>query len=244
MKISGSKSFSQDNVPSKQPSLDQHESDLRKQITDLQQKKQSISNDKTKTSEEKEKEKQAVQEKIQTLSSELRQYQIQKRQEEVSQKQEALKEAVRDAEGKNKDREQASEATVFGNGESGVLISLSATKEQISNMKRIRADLERRQRVAVTDEEKGSLQKKINNAAKNIGKKITITENSIANSRDPKKKSNHIKQGNDQAFNWKGQAEIASTADDREESYRGNLAENRKRFFSTVSIFITPALRL
>lgn len=238
MKISGSTPSSQDNVSSKQPSLDNHESELRKRITDLQEEKKNISSDKEKTSEEKEKEKQAVQEEIQTLSSELRQYQIQKRQEEAAKKQEALKEAARDAGDKDADKEQASKATLFGNEESGVLISLSATKEQISGMKRVRADLERRQRIAATDEEKDSLQKKVNNVAKNIGKKITITENSITNSRDSKKKDNDTKQVSDQAFDWKGQAETVSAADDPEELYSGNLMENRKKFFSTVSIFI------
>ena len=238
MKILGSKPSSQDNVSSKQPSLDNHESELRKQITDLQEEKKNISNDKEKTSEEKKKEKQAVQEEIQTLSSELRQYQIQKRQEEAAKKQEALKEAAKDAEDKDADRKQASGATVFGNEESGVLISLSATKDQISGMKRIQTDLERRHRTASTDKEKDSLQKKVNNVARNIGKKITITEGSITNSQDSKKKGNDAKQVSDQAFDWKGQTEIVSAADDPEELYSGNLMENRKRFFSTVSIFI------
>lgn len=238
MKISGNKPSPQSSAPSKQPSLDNHENELRKQITDLQEEKKNISSDKEKTSEEKKKEKQAVQEEIQTLNRELRQYQIQKRQEEAARKQEALKEASKDAQEKDADKERTPEATVFGNEESGVLISLSATKEQVSGMKRIRTDLERRQRTAVTDQEKADLQNKINNTAKNIGKKVTITEGSIPNSQTSKKKAANANQISDQAFDWKSQSEIVSTTDDPEEPYRGNLIANRKKFFSTVSVFI------
>lgn len=240
MKIPGAKLPSQDNISSKQPSLDNHETELRKQITDLREEKKNISNDKEKTSEEKKKEKQAVQEEIQTLSSELRQYQIQKRQEEAARKKEALKEAARDDRDRDAEKEQLPGTTVFGNEESGVLISLSATKEQISGMKRIRTELERRQRTAATDEEKTDLQKKVNNVAKNIGKKITITEGSISNSQDSKnkKKGDNTKQLSDQAFDWKPQAETAAAANDSDEPYRGNLMADRKKFFSTVSVFI------
>lgn len=238
MKTSAIRPSSQDNVSSKQPSLDTHESELRKQITDLQEEKKSISNDKEKTSEEKKKEKQAVQEEIQTLNSELRQYQIQKRQEEAAKKQEALKEAAKEAEDRKAEKEQASETTLFGNKESGVLISLSAAKGQLSGMHRVRTDLERRQRTAATDEEKDSLQKKVNRLTGNIGKKVTITEGSLKNSQGANKKGNDTKQVSDQPFDWKGQAEIVNPVDDPEELYHGNLAENRKKFFSTVSIFV------
>lgn len=239
MKISGIKPSSQNNKSSKQPSLDNHENELRKQITDLQEEKKNISNDKEKTSEEKKKEKQAVQEEIQTLNRELRQYQIQKRQEEAAKKQEALKEAAKDAGEKDTDKEQTPAATIFGNEESGVLISLSATKEQLSGMKRVRAGLERRQRTAATDQEKADLQKKINNASKHIGKKVTITENSIPNFQTSKKKDTNANQTSDQAFDWKSQLEIVHTTDEAEEPYKGNLIANRKKFFSTVSVFIS-----
>lgn len=240
MKISESKPSTQDNASSKQLSLDNRESELRKQIADLREEKKNISNDKDKTSEEKKKEKQAVQEEIQTLNRELRQYQIQKRQEEAAKKQEALKEAARERETRDEDadEEQTPETTVFGNEESGVLISLSATKKQILGMQRIRTDLERKQRTAATDEEKADLQNRINNVTRNIGKKITITEDSAANSHNPKKKSANARQVSDQPFDWKKQSEIATAVDDPEEQYDGNLLENKKKFFSTVSIFI------
>lgn len=239
MKISTSKLPSQDSLSSKQPSLDTHESELRKQISDLQEKKKTISNDKEKTSEEKKKEKQAVQEEIQNLSSELRQYQIQKRQEEAAKKQEAIKEAARDANEKDSDKKQIPGISTPGGEESGVLISLSATKGQISGMKRIQSDLQRKQRTAATDEEKADLQKKVNTVAKNIGKKITITEDTVSTWKDSKKKGTGTKPVSDQAFDWKGQAEIVNAAEEPEEPYRGNLIANREKFFSTVSIFIS-----
>lgn len=238
MKLTGINLSSQNNVSSKKSSLDNHENELRKQITDLQEKKKNISNDKDKTSEEKKQEKQAVQEEIQTLSSELRQYQIQKRQEEAAKKQEEMKEAAKDAREKDADKEQNPGATVFGNEESGVLISLSTTKGQLANMKRVQTDLARKQRTAATDDEKNNLQKKVNNVAKNIGKKITITEENVSKFRDSKKKGADGKQGGDQTFDWKAQSEIVNGADDPEEIYGGNLAANRQKFFSTVSVFI------
>ncbi len=239
MKLSKIKPSSQNNITSKQPSLDNHESELRKQITDLQEKKKTISNDKDKTSEEKKKEKQAVQEEIQTLSSELRQYQIQKRQEEAAKKQEAMKEAAKEISEKNAGKEQLPGATVFGNEESGVLISLSATKNQISGMKRIRTDLERRQRTAATDEEKTELQKKVNNVAGNIGRKVTITEENVLQFRDSRKRGSHTKQGSDQVFDWKVQSEFVPAADASENIYNRKLAADRKKFFNTVSVFIS-----
>lgn len=238
MNLSAVKPSSQDNISSKRSSLDNHESELRKQITDLQEKKKTISNDKDKTSEEKKKEKQAVQEEIQSLSSELRQYQIQKRREEAAKKQEAMKEAAKETDEKEAAKEQHAGASVFGNEESGVLISLSATKNQIQGMKRIRNDLERRQRTATTNEEKTDLQKRVNNVARNIGRKITIIEGSISNARNPKKKGNGAKQLSDQPFDWKPQSDATSAADDSKKQYSRNLMENRKKFFSTVSIFI------
>lgn len=240
MQLSRIKPSSQNNVSSKQQtSLDNHEMDLRKQISNLEEEKKSISNDKNKTNEEKKREKQAVQEEIQTLNSELRQYQIQKRQEEAAKKQEALKEAAKDASDKESKQDQDSEISTFGNEDSGVLISLSATKKQIANMQRIRTDLERKQRTAVTDEDKSDLQKKAANVTRNIGRKITITEGSISNSRNSKKKGANTKQNlSDQPFDWKASSDMISTTDTPEEPYKGNLIANRKKFFSTVSIFI------
>lgn len=229
---------SQSNVSSKRSSLDSHESRLRKQITDLQEKKKTISNDRDKTSEEKKTEKQAVQEEIQTLNNELRQYQIQKRQEEAARKMEAMKEASKDAEKKEADEELEPKPTVFGNEESGVLISLSTTKKQLANMQRIRTHLRGRQRTASTDGEKADLQKRVNTVSRNIGRKITITEDTVSNFRDSKKKGADTKQNKTPDFHWKEQPEIIDTTDGPEAAFGGNMIANRKRFFSTVSVFI------
>ena len=239
MKLAGINTSSQNNTSSKKASLDNYENELRKQITDLQDKKKSISNDKDKTSEEKKKEKQAVQEEIQTLNSELRQYQIQKRQEEAARRQEEIKEAAREAEKKDTDAEKISDETkVFGDEASGVLISLSATKKQLMNMQRIRTQLQGRQLTAATDDEKSRLQKKINNVARGIGRKVTITEENVLNFRDSRKKGADMKQNGSQTYSWKGQSDIVDMTDDTKDIFHGNLAVNRKKFFNTVSVFI------
>lgn len=242
MRIAVTKPSSQENISSKQPSLDSHESELRKQITTLREQKKSISYDNEKTSEEKKKEKQAVQKEIQSLSSELRQYQIQKQQEEAAKKREAMKEAAQEKEDKDKaaEEERIPAAAMFGNEKSGVLISLSAAGKQIRGMNRTLNTLKQKQGTAATEEEKADFQKKINNAAKNIGKKITITEdNMVKGSNNNKKKGVKTRQQiNDQPFDWKKQPEIITAADDPEEYHGGNLIANRKKFFNTVSIFI------
>lgn len=242
MNLSGIRPSSTDNVSSKQLSADNRETELRQQITNLQTKKKDISNDREKTSEEKKKEKQAVQEEIQALNNELRQYQIEKRQEEAAKKQEAMKEAAKKADEQDNDGEKEPAAAVFGDEDSGVLLSLSAAKKQILGMKRTMTLLERKQGSAATEEEKADFQKRINNAARNIGKKITITEGDMKKSRNTGQKNSNAGQLADQPFQWKKQPEIFTAADDPEEPYRKNLAANRKRFFDTVSVFLTPSL--
>ncbi len=242
MKLSEVNLSSQNKIPEKRSSLDDHESRLRRQISDLQEKQKTITNDKDKTNEEKKKEKQAVQEEIQTLSSELRRYQIQKRQEEASKKQEAAKEAARETNEQDSDKKPDPDSAVYGNTKDGVLISLSATKGQLANMRQVRTTLERRRRTASTDEEKADLQKKVNNVARNIGKKVTITEENVSKLRTAGKKKSGTEGSklNDQAFDWKSQSEIAAAASEpTEDIFRGNLAASRERFFSTVSIFIS-----
>ena len=248
MKVTSANLSSQSNVSSKRPSLDNHESELRKQITDLQGKKKSISNAKDKTNEEKREERQAVQEEIQTLNNELRQYQIKKRQEEAAKKAEDLKEANKEAEKESNTKESENEESgigqpakpiVFGNKDAGVLISLSATKEQIAHMKRIRSGLQRKQRTAATDEEKRNLQDKVNNVSKNLGKKVTITEDAVSKYHESKRKGTDKKQVPNQTFDWKEQTAIVNAAEEPEQPYGGSLFANRKKFFSTVSVFVS-----
>lgn len=240
MKLSEVRPSSQDNVSSRQLSADNRETELRQQITNLQEKKKSISNDREKTSEEKKKEKQAVQEEIQTLNNELRQYQIQKRQEEAAKKQEAMKEASQKAIEQDRNAEKDPDTAVFGNEDSGVLISLSSARKQILGMKRTMTLLKRKQGTATTEEEKADFQKRINNAARNIGKKITITEGDMKKPRDARKKGSNGGQLFDQPFHWKKQPDFLTAADEPEEPRR-NLDSNRKKFFDTVSVFITPS---
>ncbi|MCM1326743.1 MAG: FlxA-like family protein [Bacteroidales bacterium] len=78
------------------------------------------------------------------------------------------------------EKEEKPQPALLGSKESGVLITLSSTKEQIADMSRIRTSLEGRQRTAPTEEEKASLQKKINRVSGGIGKKIIITEDTVS----------------------------------------------------------------
>lgn len=182
MSIAGIKNSSYNKPDMKKLSLDSYETNIRKQITQLQDKVNNISSDEEKTTEQKSKEKQAAQEEIQYLNNELRQYQTQKRQEEAEKKQEAVKKALEEA---NADMNTKGETEpvlntpVPGHMESGVMISLSATKDQIAGMVRIRTNLEGRQRTADTEEEKAAIQKKINNLSRGIGQKVTATKDTI-----------------------------------------------------------------
>lgn len=162
----------------RQSSQDNIENNIRKRIAALQEKMESISNDEEKTKEQKTKEKQATQEQIQNLNNELRQHQIQKSQEEAAKKQEAIKQAFQDAEKTSKESETA--AIGLEHQETGVMISLSGTKEHLEGLVRLRTNLEGKQRTAETKEEKDEYQKKINRVEKGIGQKATIAASTIS----------------------------------------------------------------
>lgn len=67
-----------------------------------------------------------------------------------------------------------------GVADTGVIISLSTTKEQIAGMKKVRTDLQGKLRTAQTEEEKADLQEKIDNITPNIGDKIKETQDNIS----------------------------------------------------------------
>lgn len=165
--------------PSQQDSF---EINIRKQITQLEEKMKDISEDEEKTAEQKTKERQAAQEQLQNLNNELRQHRLQKQQEEAAKKQAAAKQAMEDAEPAPAPAGTAAEPApvVFGDKETGVMISLSATKEQLAGMVRIRTRLEGKQRTAESEEERAALQKKINNLSRGIGQKATATKAAIS----------------------------------------------------------------
>ena len=81
-----------------------------------------------------------------------------------------------------------------GAADTGVIISLSTTKEQIAGMKKVRTDLQGKLRTAQTEEEKADLQEKIDNITQNIGDKVKETQETI---------SDHQKSEQDKALDKK-----------------------------------------
>lgn len=189
-------------TPANQSYQDNREKNLQKQIANLEEKVKNITYDKEMSAEEKSDEKKKLQEKMQSLNSELKQYQVQKQQEEDA-KQQAVQHAARleasrktaenvssnsdpvsnsGDDDKRKTDETDEKSSDRGNASSGVILSISNTKDQLAGMHKIRKDLEGRMRTAETDEEKSDLQKRIDSVSKNMGEKIrkisdTITDN-------------------------------------------------------------------
>ena len=179
-------------TPANQSYQDNREKTLQKQIANLQEKVKSITYDKEMSAEEKSDEKKKLQEKMQSLNSELKQYQIQKQQEEDAKRQEASRKTAEDVspnsgsvsnsddDGKPKTDETDEKSSDYDNARSGVILSISNTKDQLAGMHKIRKDLEGRMRTAETDEEKSDLQKRINSVSQNMGEKIRKISDTIA----------------------------------------------------------------
>lgn len=159
-----------------QSKQDNYEKDIEKQIATLQEKMKNINNDKEMSMEEKINEKKKLQEQIQALNNELRQYQAQKRQKEAAERQEAVKRA---AENNIQPKQKEKTQTGLGEMETGVILSLSTTKEQMEGIKKLRTDLQGKLRTAKAAEEKEDLQEKLNKLNERIGKKIQESQNTI-----------------------------------------------------------------
>lgn len=63
--------------------------------------------------------------------------------------------------------------------ETGVILSLSTTKEQMEGIRKLRTDLQGKLRTAKAAEEKEDLQEKLNKLNERIGKKIQESQNTI-----------------------------------------------------------------
>lgn len=189
MSITGIRSVSGD-ISVKKSSNDSYETNIKKQIHTLEEKMKAISNDDEKPAEQKTKEKQAAQEQLQNLNQELREYQIRKQQEEAAKKQEAIKEALSDASQPQADTLSAG----LDASETGVMVTLSSTHEQLSGMVRLRNDLQGKQRTAKTEEEKADLEKKINNLSRGIGKKMSAASDTISDHQKTVRKEDDNKQ--------------------------------------------------
>lgn len=159
-----------------QSKQDNYEKDIEKQIATLQEKMKNINNEKEMSMEEKINEKKKLQEQIQALNNELRQYQAQKRQKEAAERQEAVKRA---AENNTQPKQKEKTQTGLGEMETGVILSLSTTKEQMEGIKKLRTDLQGKLRTAKAAEEKEDLQEKLNKLNERIGKKIQESQNTI-----------------------------------------------------------------
>lgn len=173
-------------TPMSQLNQDNYEKNIQKQIRNLQDKVKSITNDREKSSEQKMDEKKALQEEIQSLNTELKQYQLQKRQEETAKKQETASRTAGDersienssnkgnhiSNDLNKDEQEKKQKAGFSETETGVLISISHTKDQLSYMQKVQTGLESRMRIAETEEEKVNLQERINNVSKSMAEKV------------------------------------------------------------------------
>ena len=236
MNVAGINTSSQGNIPVQPSTQDSYETDIRKQISELQEKMKNISNDEEMSSEQKAKEKQAVQEQIQNLNSELRQHQIQKRQEEAEKRQEELKQA---AENMTAKEETVQNQSGFGDKETGVIISISTSKEQMTDMQRIRTDLEGKQRTTEDDDEKKRLQKKINNVSRGIGQRIRITEDTISEFQESRKYNDEKPkrtENKEEVIGQKVKVTVVNTEKEAEESNKKNIIHNNKKPFEDVSV--------
>ena len=74
----------------------------------------------------------------------------------------------------------SSNTGIAGSADMGVLISLSTTKEQIADMKKVRTDLEGKLRTAETDEARESLQEKIDNLTEDMYEKVKEAQDIIS----------------------------------------------------------------
>ena len=167
-------------VKTKLSSRDNYERKIKNQISALEDKMEAISSDEETPAE-------AAQEQLDHLNQELREYEIRKRQEEAEKKREAIK-AAQEAANSDPAETASEEGDIpFFEGlsgeEAGVMITLSATKEQIAGMVRLRTNLEGKQRTASTEEEKAELQKKIDRVSKGIGQQIITAKDTLTDFR-------------------------------------------------------------
>lgn len=175
-------------MPISQSTQDSHEQKIQKQIMNLQEKMRDITYNNEMSSEEKSDKKKALQEQIQELNSELKQYQIRKRQEEAEKRQE---EASRKQEAEAADTEENANAKGDADIEAEILpfpesntsqamLSNSNTKKHLSDLQKVRNDLEGKLRTASSEEEKAKLRKRISNVSKGMGIKVQEIKDIIA----------------------------------------------------------------
>ncbi len=175
-------------MPVSKSTQDSHEQNIQKQIINLQEKMRDITYNNEMSSEEKNDKKKALQEQIQNLNSELKQYQLQKRQAEAEKRQEEA--AKKQREEAEKTEESAAADTETDSSEEIVLfpesdasksmLSNANMKEHLSNLQKIRTDLEGKLRTAESEEEKARLRKRLSSVSKGMGFKVQKIKDTIA----------------------------------------------------------------
>lgn len=135
----------------------------------------------------------------------------------------------------NSKSEEEQQPALLGSKESGVLITLSSSKEQIAEMGRIRTSLEGRQRTAPTEEEKASLQEKINRVSSGIGKKIIITEDTISSLQKSSKDEQGQGQESANAIKQR-EKELKLYADEKLDAINRTGIINNKKMFDNINI--------
>lgn len=185
-----------------QSKQDNYEKSIQNQIANLQGKMKNISNNQKMSTEQKSNEKKKIQEQIQDLNSKLRQYQVQKKQKEAAEQTD------------EDDIENDNQITGVSEVDSGVIISLSSTKEQIAGMKKIRTNLQGKLRTAATEEEKEALQEKINKVNEDIGVKVGENRETIMEYRETEKEKANNKADKVEGIKKKHRKKTAVTPDE------------------------------
>ena len=153
--------------------MDSYSRNIQNQITNAQKQLQELSSNKDMTQEEKMTKRHEIQQQISDLNMQLRQHQMETRR----QTQQKNGNSFDDMLGGNQNIGTA------GSADMGVLISLSTTKEQIADMKKVRTDLEGKLRTAETDEAREALQEKIDNLTEDMVEKTRETQDTISENR-------------------------------------------------------------
>ena len=152
---------------------DSYSRNIQNQIANAQKQLQELSSNTELSMEEKKNKKQEISQEISNLNIQLRQHQMETR----KQAQQKNSNSFDDMLGGSQNTSTA------GCADMGVLISLSTTKEQIADMKKVRTDLEGKLRTAETDEARESLQEKIDNLSEDMFEKAKEAQDTISESR-------------------------------------------------------------
>lgn len=163
---------------------DSYSRNIQKQIADAQKQLQELSANTDMSLEEKTKRRQEIQQEISDLNLQLRQRQIEQRREK-QQQQSSFDDLIG---GKQK----------TGAADTGVIVSLSTTKEQIVGLKKVQTDLQGKLRAAETEEERASLQEKIDQITNGISEKAKEMQETISNAQKTEQDKTDTEKGREE----------------------------------------------